>query len=289
MLKILLLLLPFALSGLYDNAGFSDKFKAGVSLGLINATELSEVSGMVASRKNKGNFWVINDSGNQPMIYLIDPNAKIVHSAWLKDCRNFDWEDLTIRTDPKTGASQLIVADIGDNVAFRDYISLLVFDEPDWTTSKEDTIDSIVEIKLRYEDGPRDAETILADPIDNKLYVITKREEQVRLYEVPESATSNNPGTMVFTGVLPFHNITSGDISRDGSEILLKSYNAVFYWQRSKNQSLGDALVSPHELLNYKPEPQGESISWSIDGTGFYTLSEKSWADRQVLLFYERN
>jgi hypothetical protein len=288
MVTIIILLLSLFIPEPEPDEVYSEKFKPGAIQGTIDAGELAEVSGMIASRKNKGNFWVINDSGNQPRIYLIDRFGRIVHSAWLKNCRNRDWEDLAIKTNTETGEPQLVVADIGDNGARRDHINLLVFDEPDWTNTKEDTIHSIEIINLIYEDGPRDAETLITDPLNNAIYIITKREERVRMYQIPKTIDAEGATVLTLKGTLPYHNITSGDISQDGSEIILKSYNLIFYWQRKGNQSLLDAFGARHELLHYKPEPQGESICWSHDAKGFYTLSEKSWADRQVLFFYER-
>ena len=54
-----------------------------------------------------------------------------------------------------------------------------------------------------------------------------------------------------------------------------------------KNHLIGE-LANDHKLINYKVEPQGESICWNIECTGFYTLSEKSWANEQILYFYKK-
>ena len=77
-------------------------------------------------------------------------------------------------------------------------------------------------------------------------------------------------------------------MSLEYSEILLKNYDAIFYWQRNPGESIIDCLLREHELLYYKPEPQGESICWDNASNGFYTLSEKSWAEEQVLFYYKR-
>jgi len=36
----------------------------------------------------------------------------------------------------------------------------------------------------------------------------------------------------------------------------------------------------------YEEEPQGEALTWTKDGSGFYTLSEKSKGKESFLYFY---
>ena len=66
-----------------------------------------------------------------------------------------------------------------------------------------------------------------------------------------------------------------GDISKDGSQILIKTYLAVFYWKRTEKQSLVEALKVVPMRLPYVPEPQGEAIGFNFKGDAYFTLSEK--------------
>ncbi len=256
---------------------------------MIENYTLSEASGMVSSRVNPGHLWVINDSGNAPCLYLIGQQGQLKHTYWIDGATNLDWEDMAIFTDPQKDQSIIYIADIGDNFAIRDHIKIYTLEEPNWKINKDTTIRIQESYLLKYEDGPRDAETLLVDPKTSELFVITKREEKVRIYRAPSPLVQSDTLLLEFKGSLPFQNITAGDISLSGDEILLKSYLAIFYWSRKGSTSLIETLLSEHEMLQYQPEPQGESIAWDLNDQGFYTLSEKRDTLAQVLYYYERN
>ena len=268
---------------------YSIRFKQSLKSGIIQNDKLSEASGIVSSRINKGLFWAINDSGNEAKIYLLNTKGEIVNSWLINGSSNIDWEDLAISTNQQSGRTFLYIGDIGDNSGIRNHINILVLEEPEFTNTLDTIINNFNTYKFKYEDGARDAETMLFDPITEELFIITKREENVRIYGTPKVLNEKDTMSLTYKSSLPFHNVTSGDISIDGKEILLKTYSAIFYWQRDTNETIIDAMLKEHELLKYTPEPQGESIAWSIDNKGFYTLSEKSWAPEQVLYFFERN
>lgn len=268
---------------------YSQRFLPSVTSGEISDSKLVEASGMVASRINTGHFWIINDSGNDPKLYLINENGATVHSYWIDGVTNTDWEDLSIYQDKSSGKTQLFIGDIGDNLAIRKCIKILAFEEPTFINLDDTIISTYNTYFFKYEDSARDAETLMIDPTTSKMYVISKREENVGIYEAPSHLTNMDTMKLSHKGTLPFHNITSGDISLDGSEILLKNYNAIFYWEKVNDETFIQAISKGHELLNYKPEPQGESICWGIEKDGYYTLSERSWASKQLLLFYKRS
>ena len=62
----------------------------------------------------------------------------------------------------------------------------------------------------------------ICDPITSGIYIISKREENVGIFEVPKTLSSSTIMTLNQVSNLPFNNITSGNISIDGDEILLK-------------------------------------------------------------------
>jgi hypothetical protein len=88
---------------------------------------------------------------------------------------------------------------------------------------------------------------------------------------------------------IPFKNIVAGAFSPDGSEILLKDYNHIYYWKREPAESLESVLLKPAVELPYDIEAQGESITWRLDAKGFYTLSETNVGKPAYLKFYKRN
>lgn len=272
-----------------EDTVFSHRFYPAINSGEISDIRLEEASGMVASRSNPGLFWVINDSGNDASLFLIDKNGNTRMSYSIDGQENFDWEDLAIYTDKSTGNSQIYIADIGDNFALRNHISIILLDEPKVIDRNDSILYGSKNYCFRYEDGPRDAETFLVDPDTKGMYIISKREKNVRIYEVPQFVDNTDTMNLSYKQSLPFYNVTSGDISQDGTEILLKNYNAIFYWKKSSSESVLDVFAKEHELLTYSPEPQGEAIAWSEENNGFYTLSERNRPLSQILYFYKRN
>jgi hypothetical protein len=263
-------------------------FEPAISAGNIQDPGLKEASGLIASRQNPGLLWVINDSGNEPKLFLINGKAETVRTYWLNNQENHDWEDLAIYRDKSTGKNKLMIGDIGDNFSGREYIEIIILDEPKFMETNDTIISDFEVYKFSYEDGARDAETIICDPITSGIYIISKREENVGIFEVPKTLSNSTIMTLNEVSNLPFNNITSGDISIDGNEILLKTYDEIFYWQRDIKKLIVSELANDHQLINYEVEPQGESICWNVEGTGFFTLSEKSWANEQILYFYKK-
>ena len=67
----------------------------------------------------------------------------------------------------------------------------------------------------------------------------------------------------------------------------MKNYNKVYYWN-SAAKSITDVLKESPLEIPYETEPQGESIAWATDGSGFYTLSEENKKEKSYLYFYKR-
>ena len=69
--------------------------------------------------------------------------------------------------------------------------------------------------------------------------------------------------------------MVAGDISQNGQQVLLKSYTKVYYWKRTSSaEPIWQTLQRSPSILPYTLEPQGEAIGFTIDGAGYYTVSE---------------
>lgn len=228
---------------------------------------VDEASGLADSRTIDGHLWVEEDSGNPAQLNLLAHDGRLVGRLPLPGVQNRDWEDMAIGPGPQAGISYLYVADIGDNAGgnAENYIYRLT--EP---TSLTAAIPSVDRIAFRYADGPRDAETLLLDPQTREVWIVTKNEARVRLYRLPYPQDTRSVMTATFEGELPLSLVTSGSISADGQEILLKTYTGLYYWPRSKSETIAQALTkaAPKELI-YKLEPQGEGVCFDKMGTGF--------------------
>ena len=274
-------------------------FSAPQDGGLVANDLLDEVSGLVASRKNPDALWVHNDSGHPPELYLISTAGNLLAIYRLADAVNFDWEDIAIGPGPEEGETYLYVGDIGDNVSMYDERYIYRFAEPTYSPSSHVVVDTITaydRLGFFYRDGSPDAETLLLDPITQDLYVLTKEQTQIGVYRLsyPPGARLRQQAqpvaTLPFEGVNLLDRLVGGDISADGMEVLLKTYEHVLYWSRKDTSITLPALLQlPADTLPYWIEPQGEAIGFAADSSGYYTLSEENLGADIHLYFYPRN
>lgn len=263
----------------------SSLFSSAEEKGTIDI-KLEEASGLVASSAHPGYFWTHNDSGNGAELFLIDSNAQIVATMPLANVRNRDWEDITLGSGPEPDKTYLYVGDIGDNNAQYPFKIVYRLEEPAEIENK--VIEKFDTVYIQLPDGTRDSESLMIDPISSRMFIVSKREDSVRLYQFSNTWKSGDTLTAELKIKMPYNLTVAADISVDGSEVLMKNYDHVYYWKREGSESIVDLLQRTPLELKYKPEKQGESIAWSRDGLGYYTLSESSTHERARLLFYRR-
>ncbi len=266
-------------------------FSDPINNGKVDNDEIDEASGLAASRINHNMLWTHNDSGDKSRIFLISDKAQHIGEFYLKDAKLRDAEDIAVGPGPKVGESYIFLGDIGDNSASKDIKQIYVFPEPDIDGRQlpiTDTIEGYDVIHFQYPDRNRDAETLMVDPLTRNIYIVSKREINVVMYRINYPYTLNDTITAEKIGVLPLSIITGGDISPEGNEVLLKSYNAVYYYKLIGDEKVESIISKQPTLLPYAAEPQGEAICWKVDGSGYYTLSEEVMSIQAVLYFYQR-
>ena len=264
----------------------AELFTFGEPLAEANKKNLDEASGLAASINTPGDLWTLNDSGNGAEIFLIDQKADIKLVCRLKGIKNRDWEDIAVGPGPE-GKSFIYVADIGDNSAQYPLKYIYRFEEPTLTPGIEEIeISAIDQITFKLPDTQKDTECLLLDPNTKDLYVVSKREMPVFLYQLKYPYSTKDTLTAIQLTSIPVSNVSAGSISADGKEVLLKNYEYVFYWKI--NGSIEETLKETPTRLPYKPEPQGEAIAWARDGSGFFTISETVIGKRSYLFFYKR-
>ncbi len=264
----------------------SDLFHEGVRKGSISK-KIAEASGLVASVANPGYYWTHNDGENPAEVFLIDDKAEIVMTCKLANVANRDWEEIAVGPGLQESKSYLYVGDIGDNVAEFPYKIIYRFEEP--LLSKEDqVIDKFDTLIFQLSDGVRDTEAMMIDPLTNDAFIVSKREDSVRLYKIYAPTKLRDTLQAEFITKLPFNKIVAASISPDGTEVLMKNYDHLYYWKRSGEETIPQLLQRNPIELNYVQEAQGEALTWSLDGTGFYTLSETVKNYKGYLIYYKR-
>jgi hypothetical protein len=253
--------------------------------GTLDSKQMNEISGIAASGIMPDIYYVHNDSGDTSRFFAISPDGKLRSTIYFKgDLKStlgvHDCEDIAAGPGPVKGKSYVYLGDIGDNNSSRPFLTVYRMEEAATWLNSETSTANAVPLHLKYPDGPRDAETLMVDPIEKLLYIVSKRQDSVSVYTTPLSYKPNDTVTLTrrcklfFTGLKVFKWITAGDISKDGTQIVLKSYEKVYYWKRNGNEPVWKTLQTKPEEPLYVPEKQGEAIGFTPDGKGYYTTSE---------------
>lgn len=272
------------------------RFSAGRAQGRVVDETLSEISGVAASRQNPGVLWVHNDSGNSPLLYALreDGSTRAIYAPTKSS--NIDWEDIAIGPGPEPGRDYLYLGDIGDNKRSRDSITVYRSPEPRLPQAQKTgptPLTQTVALRLSYSDGSHNAETLFVDPQTGDLYIVTKDKKTGKsgLYKAayPQAESGVSPmqrvASLIFEGDASARAATGGDISADGSEILIRTFSRGYLWRRAPGHSIGSSLQTEPCPVPIASEPQGEAIAFTPDGLHYLTLSEKV---RQPIHRHER-
>ena len=281
-----------------DAQNSTPSFKPGVQVGTVGDGEISEASGLAATRTRPGALWVHNDSGHKSRIFAINPAGSTLGAWDLEGVRARDPEDIAVGPGPKPGVHFVYLADIGDNLERRASIVIYRFAEPD-TTKGGGTVASseISALEFTYPDGAHDAEALMSDPLSGDLYIITKKiTGKSSVYRAPFPHSAAGRTSLEKTATIAFEGsgasdlaITGADISRTGHEILIRTYNKAAIRLRNPEESIAAALEGPAYTVPVPgppAEPQGESIAYANDGRAYYTLGE---GIAQPLFRFDRN
>ena len=259
-------------------------YSSGKEMGEVNRKFLDEASGLAVSKTHDNVLYAHNDSGGKPIIYKLDATGALTGKIILDSTYNRDWEDMAVGPDAAGEKSYVYVGEIGDNDGKYPSIGLLRFEEP-----TVDSVDIHVQpqtIKLTYPDGPKDAETLMVDPWNGDVYIVSKRDSSNMLYRVPAQKLEEQEAVLEPVGKLPITMSVAGDISPDGKEIIIKNYWVIYYWTREEGESLWEALSRKPVQFPYVPEPQGEALAFSKNGSSFFSLSEERFRIKPVLYQY---
>jgi hypothetical protein len=249
--------------------------------------ELTESSGVASSSVSDQWFFTHEDSGAEPVFHAVGVDGRLLATYDLGvDAR--DWEDMA-----RGPGGELWLADIGDNDARRDR-GLLVHRvaepqvDPAQTGVEQDV--ATTSYRLRYADGPRDAETLLVHPRTGRLFVVTKPLgadprvyaapadldaggpnvlRRVGTVEVGETGTAGGPGI----GSLAQGLVTGGDISPDGTRVALRTYTDLYEWPLP-DEDVAAAMQSEPEVTALPPTVQGEGVAYTRDGASLLLTSE---------------
>jgi hypothetical protein len=259
----------------------------------IQSSAIAEASGVAFSPTDPGFLWIINDSGSAAEIHLAGTDGSDRGKALIQGAQTIDWEDLAaFKLD---GKSYLLVADTGDNKAARERCTFYVIREPNLPPPGKMlnlTLKPAWQVDFRYEDGPRDCESVAVDAAAGKILFLSKRTKPPELYELPLRAAKKS-GVQVARKIgqtsvrapvrLPFGDQPTGmALSADGSQAAVITYVGVFHFPRAATETWIEAFAKPGMMLAPHGLPQAEAVAFAPDGQTLVALSEGKHASIQI-------
>lgn len=252
---------------------------------------LHEISGIAASLQYKGLLYIHEDNGHCNRLWLTNDKGEDLGRLAISESYNRDWEDIAVGPGPSPDHHYIYIADIGDNHEWHHTVHIYRLPEPVLNlqaTPLRQTVKGVEDITLQYPDKPHNAETILLDPFTRDLYIATKEDDSCHIYVARYPQSTRHKIILEPVITLPFRLVTSGNIASNGLEILLRSEDFCWYWKRTEEETLANALQRPpQQIVPAIKEPQGEAICFTPDQRGYFTCSEVSRKQTPAICFYK--
>ena len=190
--------------------GWADcpQFDDAAAHGSVQSGVILEASGMVASRKNPGVLWVHNDSGDSARVFAMGTDGSDWGTFNIVGITARDWEDIALGPGPILGEDYLYIGDIGDNDGLYNSIVVQRVLEPN-VIPGPGAVDvyGADSIELVYPSAEKmDAETLLVDPVNGDLYIISKREMPCRIFRAAYPQSTTTTTTLEYLGYLSLPN-----------------------------------------------------------------------------------
>lgn len=255
--------------------------------GQIHSADITESSGIAASKCQKNTLWTHNDSGDGSFLYAINDSGDSLGTWKIPNVENIDWEDIAVFKDGG-GKCYIYIGEIGDNKTKRPDHAVYRVAEPAVNTAasgssqKEPLTTADAEsLQFSYPDFNQDAETLMVHPRSGAIYVVTKRVSgPAGVYRLKPEFNRSSIQKAEKIGELsvpaiPNGFLTGGDISPDGQRVIICDYTQAYEYALPAGEMEFDMIwkqtAAPIDLGNRKG---GESVCYSADGTSIFAGSE---------------
>lgn len=249
---------------------------------------IDEASGIAVGVRSPSVDYVQNDSGDTNRVFAVNARTGATAATiTVRGARNVDWEDIATAPDA-AGKPSIWLADTGDNDSVRRDVQIYRIPEPRIDPRAHGGA-RVVPVdatwRLRYPDGPTDAESLAVAP-DGAAFIVTKSVTGTStVYQVPGRPSASRVQTMRPIGSVGFMPAgrpnpfgvagellaTGAALSADGSRFVVRTYAAAYLWP-VRGGDLAQALRSRPVPVTLPRERQGEGIAF--DGSRLIVDSE---------------
>jgi hypothetical protein len=260
---------------------------------------VSESSGMAISRRFRARAYRINDSGDRGRFFAMNIAGGDTQSINIEGFMPTDTEDMAI--GPCGGGTEdcLFFGDIGDNNARRSNIEIVVVRE---RSEFPATVRPDSRVRVRYPDGPHDAESLGVHPNGN-IYILTKDSAQSQLFRLNAGQWRDSKGdieTLALVANIDWSTIlpdisrlgrlaTAMDIAPDGKRFLVLTYTEAveFFFDLSTKLPPQNMWRESRDFrrVALTTLEQQEAIAYFPDSRGFLYDTERAIESRPARVF----
>ncbi len=212
-----------------------------LQLGRVQDPQITECSGIIASRQYPEVFWTHND-GKREKLYAITRQGKTIAEFHVHGMKVKDWEDIAIDPD-----NNLYASDTGNNDCKRTEVAVYRFPEPDPKSEKA------VHVKdhwtLKYPGQPFDCESLAVQ--GTNAFVVSKvtHHRMAELYRFALDP-AKEAQTLQLVGRLMIDSpATAADISRDGKYFAVLAKSGPYIFLVNGDIATATRVVPKHKIF----------------------------------------
>jgi hypothetical protein len=259
----------------------------------IEFNPITEMSGIVKSKRFEDVFWVHNDSGDSARLFAINGKGKVLYPGYMNvygevseegksewaghkiyQAANLDWEDIAVDEE------MIYIAEMGNNGNARRDLGVYVVPEPNPRQVGGTRI--LKYLPIRYPEQQEfpakkwhyDSEAIFV--FKGKLYFITKHRPVGQIDQFEKGAILYRLDTKYTDGFNTLERvddhgemtaITGADMSPNGNQLAVVGYQQLWIFDRPLR---GDKLLSSAArflALDVKHTGQIEAVAWQNNET----------------------
>lgn len=255
---------------------------------------MPEVSGLAASKKFPGRYYLVNDSGDGGKFYALDLPSGKIQQIEIKGFKGWDIEALSV--GPCGSKSSCVyVGDIGDNSEKRKIIRVAAVEERQIYSS---AVSPTFHTQLTYPDGPTDSEGFVVTR-EGRLILFSKEfallmSEPTKIYSIEQrqllqqgKQELTKMGEMHIWGIAPVLTVTDAALSPDEKSLFLLGY------LRSYEVPFDEFLIqasSPQAQFSISSNEfyagvayQNEAATYSMDSDAIVWTYESPKADGPLM------
>lgn len=240
--------------------------------------KLKEISGIEFDKKKR--LWAINDSGDGPILYMLNKDGSIAREVTVSNAKNVDWEDMT-----QNQFGHFFLGDFGNNDNDRRWLTIYKIENPidiKTDTTKAEiikfTYPQMEEGKIKPEDKNYDLEAFVE--FKRHLYLFTKNRTKpfdgiTKLYKVGDHAANFDAELIgefkTCTTLEKLCWITSAAISPNREKLVLLDSTSLWLFENFEGDNFFSGDVSRIDLGIIT---QKEAVTFYDDNTLVFTDEE---------------